>query len=109
MFGLLSLVINAFIISFLIYAILQMSKVLLNSGGSVLCDISWMLERTPAKFYFALFMLQTLLAVSALAFSVRSISNHGIISYDILFITSMLLLVLYQSFKVFPYPPSKEI
>ncbi|NJD04829.1 MAG: hypothetical protein FIA99_20020 [Ruminiclostridium sp.] len=68
------------------------------SFGSFL-ELDWVLEKTPAQASYLMFMVQSFIVVTAAAFAFR-ISNHIILTLDILYLVSILMLVLYHNFKI---------
>lgn len=63
-------------------------------------DISWMLPETPARDEFNLFVLQAVMISAILICSLIQVSNHIILSMDILYILSLAMLFLYHTLKV---------
>lgn len=69
-----------------------------TGGGGMLQEMRWLLEETPALNAFFLFVMHCSFTVQ-IALSFYRISNTVIISLDILYFLSMLMLILYHTFK----------
>lgn len=67
--------------------------------GSV-WDISWILPETPARDEFNLFVLQSVIIAAVLVCGLLQVSNHIMLSLDILYILSLSMLYLYHTLKV---------
>ena len=67
------------------------------SIGSFL-QLDWILEKTPAEASYRMFMIQSCIVITAAAFAFR-VSNHIILTLDILYMISILMLILYHNFK----------
>jgi hypothetical protein len=77
----------------------------LQCPGAAIKDDFYIFERTAAFDAFLSFITGSVLTISAVFGLLGSISNHSVISLDILYISSLLILVLYHFLKV-SYNPS---
>lgn len=91
--------IPAVFIGFLAFVGYSLGTALRYSGTGAFGDLSWMLPNAPALNEFFVLVLQTVIAASALICVLLQVSNHIIISLDILYLLSILMLVLYHMRK----------
>lgn len=68
------------------------------SGLGIFLELDWILEVTPAQVFYLMFVIQSALLVSVEVCSHR-ISNHSIITLDILYLVSILMLILFHNLK----------
>lgn len=68
------------------------------SGLGGVFEIKWMLDKTFAQASFFMFIIKTAVLASAVACLVK-ISNHGIITLDIIYFISLMMLILYHTLK----------
>lgn len=95
---------------FLLYMLYRINAAftLYRAGG--LMDLCCIFQRTPALDTFVLFILQGLLAVGTVVFCVFGrIGNHGILTLDILYFFSTLLLIAYHMLKESFHPLVKAV
>lgn len=92
----------------MLYLTYQLSIALKNGGTGILSDLCWLLEKTPVLDAFVLLLLQAALIVASVFCLFGRVSNHGIISLDILYLANLLILILYHSLKLFNHPRVKE-
>jgi hypothetical protein len=83
----------------LAYLLFRLGAALKHSGAYLSDELGWMLARTPALDALIMFILGIAFAVAAAACALVQVSNHIILSLDILYLLSMLLLVLYHTLK----------
>lgn len=88
------------ITGFLTYLACTAGTSVRSRGKGISWDISWMLPDTLARNEFNLFVLQAVIAVTVLVCALLQVSNHIIISMDILYILSLSMLYLYHTLKV---------
>ena len=69
-------------------------------------DSKWVLVETPALLAYAVFVIETAV-VSMLTCGFIHVSNHAILSIDILYLASTLILALYHMFKGSPLLPCR--
>lgn len=72
-----------------------------NIGKASLLELDWILEKTPAQASYFMFMLQSFIIVSAAAFAFR-VSKHIILTLDILYLITNLMLILHHTLKIAP-------
>jgi hypothetical protein len=99
-------VVFAAIIAYLTYRI---SKVFKNTGTGMFNDFYCFLEKTPAQDSFLMFIIQSVLVSAAAICSFKQISNHIILSLDILYFISLLMIILFHNLKEAMSPLVKEI
>ncbi|MCR4436080.1 MAG: hypothetical protein QHH06_13700 [Clostridiales bacterium] len=81
----------------------------LKNGGTGMCqNLYWLLEKTPALEAFLLFVVQAGSTVVSVG-SFRRISNSIVISLDILYFLSVLMLILYHILTEWGRLPVKEV
>lgn len=81
------------------YLTYRISISIKNAGGWLLQDYGWIIEKTPALDAFLIFTVQAVLVSMAAACGFRQVSNHIILSLDILYFISLLMLILYHNLK----------
>jgi dolichol kinase len=81
------------------YLIYYFSAVLKNGGAGVFQGFKWLLEVTPALNTFLVFITKATFLVSLILCAFGRTSNHIILSLDILYLISLLILILYHIFK----------
>jgi hypothetical protein len=86
---------------FIAYLLFKLGAALKYSGTYLSDELGWMLPRTPALDAFLMFVIGAAIVVTAAACALMQVSNHIILSLDILFFLSMLLLILFHTFKEF--------
>ena len=69
-----------------------------SAGIGAFLELDWILENTPAQVSYLMFVIQTFIVTAASAFAFR-VSNHVILTLDILYFISILLLILYHNLK----------
>ena len=84
------------IISYLAFSLRTNGK--RHGAMGALLELDWILEKTPAQASFFMFMLQSFIVVNAAAFAFR-VSNHIILTLDILYFVSILMLILFHNLK----------
>ena len=85
------------LISYMAFGLGTDGKSLVSIGSFL--ELDWILEKTPAQASYLMFMIQSFIIITAAAFAFR-VSNHIILTLDILYLASILMLVLYHNFKV---------
>lgn len=83
------------------YLLFRLGAALKYSGSYLSRELGWMLDRTPALDAFLLFVIGAAIAAAAVVCTLRQVSNHLLLSLDILYFLSMLLLILLHTFKEF--------
>lgn len=83
------------------YLLFRLGAALRHSGSYLSDELGWMLAETPALDSFLMFAIGTAIAVTAAASALLQVSNHIILSLDILYLLSLLLLILFHTFKEF--------
>lgn len=101
--GMVELMASAFIalatviISYLAFYFCTGGKKRINTGRFL--ELGWLLEKTPAQASYLMFMVvQSFLVITAAAFASR-VSNHVILTLDILYLINILLLIRYHNLK----------
>ena len=84
---------------FLAFLVYTLGTAVKFSGIDALGGLSWMLPNTPALNEFLAFVLQAVIAVAALVCTLLQVSNHIILSLDILYLFSLSMLVMYHTIK----------
>ncbi len=84
------------IISYLAFFFCTGGKKRINTGRFL--ELGWLLEKTPAQASYLMFMVQSFIVITAAAFASR-VSNHVILTLDILYLISILLLIRYHNLK----------
>lgn len=88
-----------FIIGTTIYITLCISISLKNARTGMMQSLCWLLERTPALDTFLLFIIQTVYIITAVFCAFSNLSNHAVISLDIIYFFSMMMLIFYHIIK----------
>ena len=65
----------------------------------LLLELEWILQKTPAQASYFMFLLQSFIFISAAAFAFR-VSNHIILTLDIIYLITSLLLIMYHNIKI---------
>ena len=91
----------------IIYLTFLLGKSFRCGGPGMLRGLCCLLERTPALDAFLLFIFRSVLIAAAVTVAFGSISNHIVLSLDILYFISALLLILYHTLKNPPVLLSK--
>ena len=81
------------------YLMFRLGAALKHSGSYLSDELGWMLDRTPAIDAFLMFIIGIAIAVTTITCALMQVSNHIILSLDILYLLSMLLLILFHTFK----------
>jgi hypothetical protein len=68
-------------------------------GFKAFLELDWILEKTPAQVSFFMFLLQAFIFITAAAFASK-VSNHIILTLDIIYLLNILLLILYHNIKI---------
>jgi len=76
----------------------------MNGGFSATLAFCSIYEKTPGLNEFFLFVLRSFFISNAVLRIFRRVSNHIIISLDILFLFSSMLIYLYRLLKIFTRP-----
>jgi len=100
--------IPAVITGFLVYLLYILSTTLKYTGMQGCCDLRWLLTQTPAFNAFLAFAVQAVMAVITVLYSLKHVSNHIIMSFDIICILSLLMLILYHTLKEHGNPLVKQ-
>ncbi|MCX7711558.1 MAG: hypothetical protein N2484_17090 [Clostridia bacterium] len=82
-----------FISGFIIYLTCCMSAALASNGAVSFGALNWLLEATPALFAFLSVLAQLVSVAFILVSGFMGVSNHRIISLDILYFITLLLIV----------------
>lgn len=98
-FQLLMVSMSFFFIGIAAFFIQMLSKSLGASGSRMLPDLCWLMEKTPALDMFWTILIRALWAGAAVVACIGRISNHMVLSLDILAITGLLMLSLYYGSK----------
>ena len=92
-------VFTAFIAAIIAYtALLYYPVAGYGKAAGVLREPDWILEKTPAQASYFMFVMQSVIMISAAAYAFR-VSNHVILSLDIIYFISILMPVLYHNLK----------
>lgn len=91
------------------YLAFRLCTVLEAAGVSKLAGIEWMLQKTPASLAFSVFALQSLICAAANIHALKHVSNHIIITLDIIYISSILMLILFHTFKIADHNSSRPV
>lgn len=83
------------------YLLFRLGAALKFSGSYLSRELGWMLDRTPALDAFLMFVIGAAIAAATVVCALRQVSNHLLLSLDILYFLSMLLLILFHTFKEF--------
>lgn len=94
-------------IGLIAYMTFLLSKQLQHSSSCSFDELCCFLQSTPALDSFFIFVLQGILFVSAILCTLQQVSNHIILTLDILYILSLILLSLYHIFKDHQVSPVK--
>lgn len=97
-----------FIAGAIVYLTYLLSRTLKGGSAGMLQDFCWLFDNTPALNSFLMFVLQIVIASNTIACSLKSISNHIIISLEIIYLFSILMLVLFHTLKEAGKPLVKE-
>lgn len=81
------------------YLTFRISKVFKNTGTGMFNDFYCFLEKTPALDAFLSFIIQSVLVSAAAICAFQQVSNHIILSLDILYFISLLMLILFHNLK----------
>lgn len=81
------------------YLLFRLGVALRHSGSYLSDELGWMLARTPALDAFIMFVIGIAIVVTAVLCALMQVSNHIILSLDILYLMSMLMLILFHTFK----------
>jgi hypothetical protein len=81
------------------YLLFRLGAALRHSGSYLSDELGWMLARTPALDAFIMFVIGIAIVVTAVLCALMQVSNHIILSLDILYLMSMLMLILFHTFK----------
>ena len=84
----------------MVYMLYHFSTSLKYSGREVIESLRLLLERTPALDVFLMFVIKAALIVTSTVCTFGKLSYYGIISLDIIYFMSMLMLILYHTLKV---------
>lgn len=71
---------------------------IIYNGLGALLELDWILQVTPAQVSYLMFVMQSAILISVFIFTFK-ISNHSILSLDILYLISMLMLILFHNLK----------
>lgn len=104
-----SQLIPALIAGAIAYFTYYLSRLLENGEARSYGDLCRLLVKTPALNSFLLFVSRTLIAATLLCSAFGRIASHIVISLDILYFASILMLVLFHNLKVLSNPLLKEI
>ena len=81
------------------YLLFKLGAALRHSGSYLSEELGWMLARTPALDAFLVFVIGIAFATAAAVCAFAQVSNHIILTLDILYLLSMLLLILFHNLK----------
>ena len=87
------------------YFVLHIVVLPVNSGSGKFAGLDWLLDRAPAMDAFLMFIFQAVLVVTTVACALLRISNHIILSLDILYLLSILILFRFHMLKEACNPP----
>ena len=94
-----SQLIPVFFAILIVYLTYRISIIIKNADGFLHPDFDWVIENTPALDAFLMFAIQTVLVVTASVCSFRQVSNHIILTLDIIFFISVMMLILFHTLK----------
>lgn len=77
-------------------------------GRALPVDLQWVMEKTPALDAFLLFIFHTVILTSINCF-INNLSNHVILSLDIVYFFSVLMLIMFHILSVSGYSRLKSI
>lgn len=83
------------------------ANVALRIGKNLPGDLKWVLEKAASLDAFIVFVVTILIISHSLASSANQISNHIILSLDILFFLNSLILILFHTIKQMRFAPGK--
>lgn len=86
-------------IGLMTYLSYRISTAYKSAGFSMLSELCWLLPKTPALDTFLLFVLQAVLVASVVVSTLARMSNHGVLTLDILYYLSVLMLILFHRRK----------
>lgn len=89
-------VITAGIIAYFTY---YLSILLMSSSAGAFQDLKWLLEVTPALNTFFVFISKAAYLLGIILCAFGRTSNHIVISLDILYLVSFLMLILFHTLK----------
>jgi hypothetical protein len=81
------------------YFTFYLSTILENGGAGALAGFKWLLEATPALNTFLVFMAKAAFLINAILSTFGRMSNHIVLTLDILYLISLLMLILYHNLK----------
>lgn len=91
------------------YLTLRFAAASLKGGGlGVFFELDWILEVTPAQVSYLMFIIQSALLVTVALTSFR-ISNHGILTLDILYLISIIMLIMFHNLKEASNTPESNV
>lgn len=99
-------VIPLLIIASLVMLIHSAGIVMLRKGSFLSAELRFILESTPALNCFYTFVICSAAVVTAVSCLGR-VSKHAVITLDIIFLFSAILLILFHSFIKYEYPLSE--
>jgi hypothetical protein len=97
-------IIPAVISGIILYFTYVLSRILLDGGFSIPLVFSSVYLKTPGLNEFLLFVLRSFCFAFTVVCIYCRVSNHIIISLDILYLFSILIIYLFHSLKVYWYP-----
>lgn len=103
-FLILPIVLTCFIGALLLYCFANAAYRL---GGNLPGDLKWVLEKAASLDAFLVCIVTIIIISGILASSLNHISNHIILSLDILFLFSSLILILFHKIKQIRFVPGK--
>ena len=83
----------------LAYLTYYLSRILEKGGAQALLGFRWLLEVTPALNTFLIFVSRGAYLTALILCAFGRTSKHMVISLDILYLVSLLLLILYHTLK----------
>lgn len=99
MLQLISQLVPVLLTGLIAYLVFRLGTVLKHTGSYLSEELGWMLARTPAVDAFLMFIIGIAIAVASTISILMQVSNHIILSLDILYLMSLLLLILFHTFK----------
>lgn len=99
MLQLISQLVPVLLTGIIAYLIFRLGAALKHSGSYLSEELGWMLDRTPVVDAFLMFIIGIAIAVALTVSTLMQVSNHIILSLDILYLMSLLLLILFHTFK----------
>lgn len=99
MLQLLAQIVPVLLTGLIAYLLFRLGAAMKHSGSYLSYELGWMLARTPALDAFLMFIIGTGIVATTAACALMQVSNHIILSLDILYLLSILLLILFHTLK----------